>query len=133
MKMSDNQPVRIDKFLWATRIFKTRSQASEACRKGRIMINDNVARPSKTVAGDEILMVKKFPVTFTYRVIRPVENRVSAKFVMNFIEDMTPENEKSRLLLNRVGFNGYRKKGSGRPTKKERRIIDRWANGFNDV
>jgi ribosome-associated heat shock protein Hsp15 len=131
--MSDNQPVRIDKFLWATRIFKTRSQASEACRKGRIMINDNVARPSKTVAGDEILTVKKLPVTFTYRVIRPVENRVSVKLVMNFIEDMTPENEKSRLLLNRVGFNGYRKKGRGRPTKKERRIIDRWANGFNDV
>jgi ribosome-associated heat shock protein Hsp15 len=133
MKMSDNQPVRIDKFLWATRIFKTRSQASEACRKGRIMINDNVARPSKTVAGDEILTVKKLPVTFTYRVICPVENRVSVKLVMNFIEDMTPENEKSRLLLNRVGFNGYRKKGRGRPTKKERRIIDRWANGFNDV
>ena len=130
--MTDNLPVRIDKFLWATRIFKTRSQASEACRKGRIMINDNVARPSKTVAGDEILTVKKLPVTFTYRVIRPVENRVSAKFVMNFVEDITPDNEKNRLILNRMGFNGYRKKGNGRPTKKERRIIDRWVNGFND-
>jgi len=130
--MTDNLPVRIDKFLWAIRVFKTRSQASEACRKGRIMINDNVARPSKTIAGNEILTVKKPPVTYTYRVICPVENRVSAKLVINFIEDMTPENEKNRIVFHRSGFNSYRKKGSGRPTKKERRIIDRWANGFNN-
>ncbi len=130
--MTDNLPVRIDKFLWAIRIFKSRRQASEACRKGRIMINDNVARPSKTIAGNEILTVKKPPVTYTYRVIYPVENRVSAKLVIKFIEDMTPENEKNRIVFHRAVFNGYRKKGSGRPTKKERRIIDLWANGFND-
>jgi len=130
--MADILPVRIDKYLWAVRIYKTRSQASYACKKGRILVNDNQARPSKTVAGNEILTVKKPPVTYTFRVINPVENRVSAKLAVNFIEDMTPENEKVRLKISQAGLTGYRKKGSGRPTKKERRIIDRWANGFNN-
>ncbi len=130
--MTENLYVRIDKFLWATRIFKTRSQASDACNKGRIMINDNVARPSKTIEGNEIVTVKKPPVTYTYRVICPLENRVSAKLVTDYIEDLTPENEKKKLLFNRRGHIGYRKKGTGRPTKKERRTIDRWTNGFNN-
>jgi ribosome-associated heat shock protein Hsp15 len=130
--MTDILPVRIDKFLWAVRIYKTRSQAADACKRGRILINDIPARPAKTVEGKEILTVKKPPVSFTYKVTRPVENRVSAKLVINYIEDMTPENEKSKLEMSHVEYPGYRKKGSGRPTKKERRTIDRWADGFND-
>ncbi len=129
--MTNNLNIRIDKFLWATRIFKTRSQASNACRKGRIMINNIVARPSKTVEINEIITVKKPPVTYTFRVICPLENRVSAKLVTDFIEDLTPEDEKEKLLFNRIGYIGYRRKGTGRPTKKERRIIDRWTNDFN--
>jgi ribosome-associated heat shock protein Hsp15 len=130
--MNDILPVRIDKFLWAVRIYKTRSQAADACKRGRILINGIPARPAKTVEGNEILTVKKPPVSFTYKVIVPIENRVSAKLVINFIEDLTPENEKSRLDMRQAGFPGYRKKGSGRPTKKERRTIDRWADGFKD-
>ncbi len=130
--MTDILSVRIDKFLWAVRIFKTRSQAADACRKGKILINGNTARPSKTVGRNEILTVKKPPLTYTYKVTEPVENRVSAKLTVNFIEDLTPESEKARLKLRQAGFPGYRKKGSGRPTKKERRIIDRWANGFDE-
>lgn len=130
--MTDILPVRVDKFLWAIRIYKTRSQAADACKRGRILINDIPARPAKTVEGNEILTVKKPPVNFTYKVIVPVENRVSAKLVINFIEDLTPENEKSKLEMRQTGLPGFRKKGSGRPTKKERRTIDRWADGFND-
>ncbi len=130
--MTDIQSVRIDKFLWAVRIFKTRSQAADACRKERIFINGNPARPSKTVEGNEIVTVKKPPVTYTYKVTKPVENRVSAKFAINFAEDLTPENEKARLVIRHAGFPGYRKKGSSRPTKKERRIIDKWADGFDE-
>ncbi len=131
MNPADIQHIRIDKFLWATRIFKTRSQASDACRKGRVIIDNNVARPSKIIEGKEIITVKKPPVTYTYRVISPLAYRVPAKLVAGFIEDLTPENEKEKLLFKRVGYIGYRKKGSGRPTKKERRTIDKWTNDFN--
>lgn len=129
--MTDILPVRIDKFLWAVRIYKTRSQAAYACKSGRILINSIPARPAKTIEGNDILSVKKPPVIYTYKVTRPVENRVSAKLVINYIEDMTPENEKVKLEMRQTGFPGYRKKGSGRPTKKERRVIDRWADGFD--
>jgi ribosome-associated heat shock protein Hsp15 len=124
--------VRIDKFLWAVRFYKTRSQAADACKRGRILINGIPARPSKIISGNELLTVKKPPVTFTYKVTLPVENRVSARLVVNFVEDMTTEDEKIKLEMSRKGFNGYRKKGSGRPTKKERRIIDTWADGFDE-
>ncbi len=133
IQMTDNQNIRIDKFLWAVRLYKTRSQASEACRKGRIIVNDNIARPSKNISVDDIVVVRKPPVTYTYKVLHPLENRISAKFISEFIEDLTPESEKERLIYNKSGFNGLRKKGSGRPTKKERRIIDRWSNGFDDL
>jgi ribosome-associated heat shock protein Hsp15 len=70
--MNDNQQIRIDKFLWAIRIYKTRSQASEACRKGRIAVNDNLARPSKSIYVNDIIIVRKPPVTYTYKVIHPI-------------------------------------------------------------
>jgi ribosome-associated heat shock protein Hsp15 len=130
--MSDILSVRVDKFLWAVRLYKTRSLASDACRMGRILIDDIPCKPSKIIDGNEILTVKKPPVVYTYKVIRPIENRVSAKLTINFIEDMTPESEKAKSEMRRTGFPGYRKKGSGRPTKKERRIIDSWTNGFDD-
>ena len=130
--MTDIPCVRIDKFLWAVRIYKTRSQATDACRRGKILIDGNPARPSKTIDGREILTVKKPPVTYTYKITFPVDNRVSAKLVINFIEDMTPESEKAKLDMHQGGFPGYRKKGSGRPTKKDRRIIESWTNGFDD-
>ncbi|MCX6330115.1 MAG: S4 domain-containing protein [Bacteroidia bacterium] len=130
--MTDIKPVRIDKYLWAVRIFKTRSLAADACRMGRIMINDNPVKPSRSLARNEILIVKKPPVIYTFKVKEVIENRISAKLVTNYIEDLTPENEKLKLEIHRSGSAGYRKKGSGRPTKKERRIIDDWQDGFND-
>jgi ribosome-associated heat shock protein Hsp15 len=129
--MSESNLVRIDKFLWSVRIFKTRSIASEACRKGRVIINDHPVKPSRTVSPNDIITVKKLPVILTYRVIEPVQNRVSAKLAGNFVEDLTPEAEKVKLENKRSDLHGFREKGLGRPTKKERRDIDRLFDGFN--
>jgi ribosome-associated heat shock protein Hsp15 len=129
--MPVNKPVRIDKFLWSVRIYKTRSIASEACRKGRIIINDSPVKPSKSVCKDEIIIVKKLPVIFKYRIIEPIENRVSAKLVINYIEDLTPEEEKAKLDISHSGYTSFRERGTGRPTKKERRSLDRFIGDFN--
>ena len=123
--MAENKTIRIDKFLWSVRIYKTRSIASDECRKGRIIINDIQIKPSRTVSKNELIIVKKPPVNYSYRVIEPIENRVSAKLVEQFIEDLTPEAEKDKLnIRDSIGII-HRDKGTGRPTKKERRQIDR--------
>ena len=128
--MTDNKSVRIDKFLWAVRIFKTRSIASEECRKGRITINNIQVKPSRFILKDELIVVKKLPVIYSYRVIEPIENRVSAKLVGQYIEDMTPEEEKLKLDISHSVGISYREKGTGRPTKKERRNLDRFILFF---
>ena len=124
--------VRIDKFLWAVRLFKTRSLASSACRMGRILIEGSAVKPSRMIQGNEIISVKKPPVTFIYKVKEPVENRVAAKLVTNYLEDITPETEKLKISITRTVSAGFRRKGTGRPTKKERRVIDRWQDGNSD-
>lgn len=130
--MSDNKHIRIDKFLWSVRIFKTRSIAAEACTKGRIIIKEVQVKPSRTVSSGEIIIVKKPPVNYLYRVIEPIDNRVSAKLVEKYVTDITPEEEKLKLDVKLSGNIGFRDKGSGRPTKKERRVIDRWNEDFSD-
>lgn len=131
--MADNKIIRIDKFLWSVRIYKTRSIASDECRKGRIIINDIQVKPSRTVLKNEIIIVKKPPVIYTYKVIEPIENRVSAKLVEQFIEDLTLEEEKAKLGNRQAGGIIYRDKGTGRPTKKERRLIDKIKDDFHDT
>ncbi|MGE0089553.1 MAG: RNA-binding S4 domain-containing protein [Bacteroidales bacterium] len=122
--MGNEHDIRVDKWLWAVRVFKTRSQASEACRKGRILINDVQVKPSRVIKIGEIVVVKKPPVTYQYKVIGLLENRQSAKVVVNYCEDLTSEEEKSKLeMKNHIGFE-IRDKGIGRPTKRERRLID---------
>jgi ribosome-associated heat shock protein Hsp15 len=123
--MHDKKDIRVDKFLWSVRIYKTRSIASDECRKGRIVINGVQVKPSRIVLKNEIITVKKPPVNYSYRVIEPIENRVGAKLVSQFIEDITPDEEKFKLELGQTGGIVYRDKGTGRPTKKERRQIDR--------
>ena len=123
--------IRIDKYLWAVRIYKTRSIAADECRKGRIIINEISVKPSRTVEPGEIITVKKPPVLYKYKIINVIENRVSAKLVSQFIDDITPDEEKLKLSLKEVTF--HRDKGAGRPTKKERRIIDRFRNESNDL
>jgi ribosome-associated heat shock protein Hsp15 len=130
--MADNKTIRIDKFLWSVRIYKTRSIASDECRKGRIIINDIQVKPSRTVLKNEIIAVKKPPVIYSFRVIEPIENRVSAKLVEQFIEDLTSNEEKAKLDFWQAGGIVYRDKGTGRPTKKERRQIDRINDNIRD-
>ena len=129
--MERQSEIRIDKFLWAVRIYKTRSIASDECRKGRILISGIQVKPSRSITKDEIIVVRKPPVNYTYRVIEPIENRVSAKLVSKFVEDLTPEEEKLKLDLSHSGATFHRDKGTGRPTKKERRLIDRFQDDSN--
>ena len=118
------EKVRIDKWLWAVRIFKTRSLASDACAKGRVLINNIPVKPSKELTGDEIITVRKPPVIYTYKIQKLVKNRLSAKLVPDFVEDLTSVEELDKLKINETFF-VKRDKGTGRPTKKERRTIDR--------
>ena len=117
--------IRIDKFLWAVRIYRTRSIAAEACRSGRIIINSIQVKPSHVVKRNETIIVKKLPVVYTYEVLELVGNRVSAKSVADFIRDLTPDEEKNKISIAKSSGFGYRPKGYGRPTKKERRTIDK--------
>src|SRR5450759_1154700 len=100
--------------------------------KGRIIINTIQVKPSRIIIKNEIIIVKKPPVIFTYRVIEPIENRVSAKLVEQFVVDLTTEDEKAKLDFRQAGGTGFRDKGTGRPTKKERRLIDKLKEDFTD-
>jgi len=130
--MAENKPVRIDKFLWSVRLYKTRSIASDECRKGRILINNIQVKPSRIILKNETILVKKPPVIYTYRVIEPIENRVSAKLVELFVEDLTTEEERLKLDIRQSVGIGFRERGSGRPSKKERRDIDKLNEDFNN-
>ena len=122
MQQEDN--LRIDKWLWAVRIFKTRSQASEACKKGKVLIGDIQVKPSRVIKVGEIIFVKRPPLTYQYKVLGLLGKRQSAKIVIDYVEDITPESEKEKLDIQR--FTGFeiRDRGVGRPTKRERRLIE---------
>ncbi|MGC9343855.1 MAG: RNA-binding S4 domain-containing protein [Bacteroidales bacterium] len=122
--MSETPDIRADKFIWAVRLYKTRSLSADACKKGRIQIDDVEIKPSRSIKVGDVISVKKPPVNYSYRVIGIPKNRVSAKLVENFIEDLTPAEELEKLELG-DSFFIKRDRGAGRPTKKERRIIDK--------
>ena len=122
--MAENTKIRIDKWLWAVRIYKTRNLATEACKKGRILVNGLPAKPSKDISVGNILTVRKLPVIYTFKVIQLTERRLSAKFVENFYKDLTSPEELDKLKVNELFFI-KRDRGTGRPTKKERRLIDK--------
>jgi len=100
---------------------------------GRVLINEVQVKPSRTINVNEIIIIKKPPVIHTFRVKKITENRLPAKLAAEYIEDLTPENEKIKLEIKRSGSSGYRKRGLGRPTKKERRTIDKWKNSSGSV
>jgi ribosome-associated heat shock protein Hsp15 len=126
--MGDAENVRIDKFLWAVRLFKTRSTAAEACKKGRVQINGTLVKSSRTVKPGDTIDVKTPPVTRTYKVLAIAEKRMGAKLVPGFIKDITPEDQLEILELTRLAYKQGRRKGLGRPTKKDRRDIERLFN-----
>jgi len=129
MKKEITVEQRIDKFLWSVRIYKTRSMATEACRKGRVTINDMPVKPSRQVTAGEIVKVRKNPVLYTYRIKNIPRSRIAAKLLEEFIDDHTPEEEKLKLEMKEMTQTRYRYKGSGRPTKKERRDLDKLTGG----
>ncbi len=125
----DNAGLRIDKWLWAVRLFKTRSQSAEACKKGRVFIEGQAVKPSRQVKEDDIVKLRRPPVVYSYRVKRLVEKRQPASQVPAYLEDITPREEKEKKEHNNLIVFSARDKGKGRPTKKERRIIDRLKDG----
>ena len=124
--MRDDE-IRMDKFLWAVRIFKTRTLAAEACAKGQITINNLTVKPSRHVSVGELIMVRKPPIVHSYRVLGLLHNRLSAEKVKEYIEELTPDEEFSKMEMSRLQKSGIRERGTGRPTKRDRRDIDRFT------
>lgn len=123
---------RIDKWMWATRIFKTRTISTDACKKGRVMVGDTPVKPSRLIKVDDIIKVRKPPVTYSFRVKALTENRLGAKLVADYLENITPKSELD--LLEIVKINGFvdRRKGLGRPTKREGRDLSRFKEDMLD-
>ena len=119
--------VRIDKWLWAVRIFKTRTIATEACKKGRVSIGGVAVKPSRTIKVGDVIDVRKPPVTYSFRVLDLVENRMGAKLVPNFMENITPPEQYELLELIRISGFVDRQKGLGRPTKRDGRALRQFA------
>ena len=122
-----NDVARIDKWLWAARIYKTRTLASDACKNGRITINGALAKPSRTVKVGDQVGVKKSPITYSFRVLQTIEKRVGAKLLPEVFENVTPPEQYELLEMNRISGFVDRARGTGRPTKKDRRALDDFA------
>ena len=116
--------IRIDKWMWATRIFKTRTIALEECKKNRVTVNDIPAKPSRMIKAGDIVKVRKPPVTYSFRVLDITSNRIGAKLVPQFLENITPPEQYELLELQKISGFVDRVRGTGRPTKKERRELD---------
>ena len=123
-----NSEARIDKWLWAARVYKTRTLASDACKNGRITINGALAKPSRTVKVGDQVGVKKSPITYTFRVLQAIEKRVGAKLLPEVSENITPPEQYELLEMNRISGFIDRARGTGRPTKKDRRALDDFAD-----
>lgn len=115
---------RLDKWLWAVRIFKTRTIAAEACKNGRVTQNGTKLKPSKMIKEGEIIQVKKPPITYSFRVLKAIQNRVGAKLIPEVMENITTPDQYELLEMNRISGFVNRARGTGRPTKKERRELD---------
>ncbi len=119
---------RLDKFLWAIRVYKTRSEATEACKSGKVQVNGTEAKPSKEIKESDIITVRKGSVHYQYRVIIPIGNRQGAKAVSQFAEDITPQEELDKLNAPFETIFVKRDRGTGRPTKKERRDLEKFMD-----
>lgn len=123
---------RIDKWLWAVRIFKTRTVATDACKKGRVSVGGTVVKPSRVIHTGDTIEVRKPPVTYTFRVLALTANRLGAKLVPDYMSNITPQDQLD--LLEVVKINGFidRRKGLGRPTKREGRELSRFTEAMGD-
>ena len=127
---------RIDKWLWASRIFKTRTIAADACKNGRVMVNDVLVKPSRMVKVGDVISVRKPPVTYSFRILKTIEQRVGAKLLPDTYENITTPDQYELLEMNRISGFVDRARGTGRPTKKDRRAMDAFVGpslgGFGD-
>jgi len=128
-KQNDNS-LRIDKWLWAVRLFKTRRQATQACKAGKVKIDGENVKPSREVKEGLIITVQAGVIKKTVKVVKLLYKRVGAKLVNHYMEDLTPEEEYIKLEKIKKQPSYMRPKGLGRPTKKERRDMDDWF-GWN--
>lgn len=120
----EKREIRVDKYLWAVRLFRSRSAATEACRKGRVTIGGHQVKPAHIISVGDTIIIRRPPLSLTYQVIGLLENRVGAPLVSGYIRDLTPVEEKNKIKPESGMFYGYRPRGRGRPTKRERRDIE---------
>ena len=119
--------VRIDKWMWATRIFKTRTIAAEACKKNRVMIQEVNVKASRMIKVGDVIQVRKPPITYSFKVLEVTERRMGAKMVPQYLENVTSADQYEILELNKISGFVDRAKGMGRPTKKDRRELEQFA------
>lgn len=117
---------RIDKWLWAMRVFKTRTIATDACKKGRVMMGGLPVKPSRTIKEGDVIEVRKPPITFTFRVKATTQNRLGAKLVPDYLENITPQSQYDLLEMTKISGFVDRRKGLGRPTKRDSREMSRF-------
>jgi ribosome-associated heat shock protein Hsp15 len=117
---------RVDKWLWAMRVFKTRTIATEACKKGRVTMGGSAVKPSRTIKPGDVIDVKKPPITYTFRVKAVTGNRLGAKLVPEYLENITPQSQYELLEMTKISGFVDRRKGLGRPTKKDSREMSRF-------
>ena len=123
-----NNEARIDKWLWAARIFKTRTIAAAACKKGQVSMNGTQLKASRMIKAGDVVSVRKPPITYSFRVLQPIERRVGAKLIPEILENVTTPDQYELLEMSKIsGFVG-RAKGTGRPTKKDRRSLEDFQN-----
>ena len=131
-----SETARIDKWLWAARIFKTRSIAADACKNSRVTIGGQNVKPSHTVKAGEVVSVKKPPIVYSFKILKPIEQRVGAKLIPEVYENVTDPKQYELLEMSRISGFVDRARGTGRPTKKERRALDAFVDpamfGFDD-
>ena len=124
--------MRVDKFLWCVRYFKSRNVATEACKQGKVRINESVVKPSREVYSTDKIQVRKNQINYQIEVLDLPKSRVGAKLVDLYIQDITPKEELEKRALLKYSQDYYRKKGTGRPTKKDRRELDDWFDPEGD-
>ena len=122
------ETARIDKWLWAARIFKTRSIAADACKNGRVVVNSANVKPSRPLKVGEVVHVRKPPITYSFRVLKCIEQRVGAKLIPEIYENVTDPKQYELLEMSRISGFIDRQRGTGRPTKKDRRAMDAFTD-----
>lgn len=128
--MIEKNNTRIDKWIWSVRIFKTRSMSTEACLGGKVKINGTTVKASKMVRQGDIIQIRKGMIKFEYKVLKITEKRMGAKIVADYMEDITPKEELAKLITTHTNLSHMREKGKGRPTKKERRDMNKLRSKY---